>query len=515
MLTTSAFTRSISDFWQRHPALLYGLMGLWGVLLSLTPTLWPHFLLFIAIASLPAWVQPPPLDLLVRLGLGVLLAGTLFVFTQQTYSIPQSLPSPTPGVAVVQIDSVTTSSSPFGLRRLYKGVAQTFVGQNGLTARQLPLTLSLPKTAPTLPLDQLYQIEGQLRRSPQGKFSLSPDLTLTWKPLKPLWNLTEQRASAKSLVKQRIDKQLSSPHTAAFLSGIATGEFEDMQLSFELGRFGLQHLMAISGLHFSILAAMLATLFSFFFPKRGVAAATLIALSLYFLFLGYSPSVLRAWVAIALTMGAVFVQRRSLGLNSLGIALLAIALIDPLALFYIPFQFSFGVTASILIWYAPCDYFLQRLFQKRPLSTVAKMHWADQHGYCLLHFLRQGLALAIAVNLIALPLTLFHFQRFPAMSLIYNLFFPFLVSVSMLLLLLGLPLQWLAPPIGKALFWVNEHYTNFLLNFAFNLPRNFDHTWHLSSLEGEMVLLYAIVLYAVGVVVRVALPSSDSQLNQF
>ncbi len=508
MLTTSAFTRSISDsflrFWQHNPALLYGIMAIWGVLLPLSPELWPYCLLFLALAALPLWSNRDFFHspLTIRFGLGILLAISLFFLTQQTYLVPDALAAPVRGVAVVKIDSAATTTSPFGKRRLYKGVATTFAGPDGVIARNLPITLSLPYSASTPPIDRTYQIEGRLRRSPQGRFSISPDQTIAWKPLKPLWSLAEERSLAKSFVKQTIEKQISSPHTAAFLSGIAAGEFDDTQLSFELGRFGLQHLMAISGLHFSILAAMLATLFSFFFPKKGVAAATLIALSLYFLFLGHSPSVLRAWIAIALLMGAVFIKRRSQALNSLGIALLAIAILDPLAIRFIPFQFSFGVTASILLWYGPCDHFLQHLFQKRTLSAVAAMHWVDQHGYCLLHFLRQGLALAIAVNLIALPLTLFYFHRFPSMSFVYNLFFPFLVSVSMFLLLLGLPLQWLLPPLGKALFWLNEHYTTFLLNLVFNLPKSFDHTWHAAPFDGSFILIYAIVLFAAGIAVR-------------
>ena len=80
-------------------------------------------------------------------------------------------------------------------------------------------------------------------------------------------------------------------------------------------------------------------------------------------------------------------------------------------------------------------HFTQKMFRTRSLSKITEMHWLDQHAYCLLYYLRQGLALALAVNLVAMPITFFYFQKFPLMSLFYNLFFPFLVSFSMLLLL--------------------------------------------------------------------------------
>ena len=88
----------------------------------------------------------------------------------------------------------------------------------------------------------------------------------------------------------------------------------------------------------------------------------------------------------------------------------------------------------------------------------------DRHGLCLLHFLRQGLALGIAVNLAALPLTLYHFHKFPLSGLLYNLFFPPMVSISLFLVAaaagVGLAFPWLASWIHS----LNAAYTSFLLN---------------------------------------------------
>ena len=78
---------------------------------------------------------------------------------------------------------------------------------------------------------------------------------------------------------------------------------EDRLMQFEFGRFGLQHIMAISGFHFAILAGF----FSFglhLMLNRRVANAFLIALlSTYFVFLGAGPSILRAWMTILITLG--------------------------------------------------------------------------------------------------------------------------------------------------------------------------------------------------------------------
>src|SRR5262249_55475973 len=156
------------------------------------------------------------------------------------------------------------------------------------------------------------------------------------------------------------------------------------------------------------------------------------------------------------------------------IALLAILLFDPLMAKGIGFQFSFATTAAILLLFSSCDVAMQMIFNKRPLSQITKMDRTNQHGYFLLSTIRQGLALTLAVNLVALPMTLFYFHKFPWMSLIYNLFFPFLVSVSMLLLIIGTLSQLLFSPLGEWVHACNNVYTHYMLNYTYNMPTSVD-----------------------------------------
>ncbi len=58
-----------------------------------------------------------------------------------------------------------------------------------------------------------------------------------------------------------------------------------------------------------------------------------------------------------------------------------------------------------------CERLCQKIFSKRTLSELAEMRNVSQHGYCLIYFLRQALALSIAVNLVAIPMTLFHYHK--------------------------------------------------------------------------------------------------------
>jgi competence protein ComEC len=107
-------------------------------------------------------------------------------------------------------------------------------------------------------------------------------------------------------------------------------------------------------------------------------------------------------------------------------------------------------------------------------------------------------ALALAVNLTALPLTLYHFHKFPLMGFLYNLFFPFLVALCMLLLLLALASGLLLPWLGNLLHALNGCYTKAILGLVSTLPPHLDTTLYYSSLTTEALACYLLLLFGLG-----------------
>jgi competence protein ComEC len=212
-------------------------------------------------------------------------------------------------------------------------------------------------------------------------------------------------------------------------------------------------------------------------------------MSSYFFALGGLPSIMRAWIACLLGLSAALFERRGSGLNALGCALIALLIYDPLFALHLGFQYSFAATAAILLLFAPCDQLLQRLFPKRTFAKASQMDGWNQHGYLLLALFRQAIALGLAVHLVTLPMMLFHFHRFPWMSLLYNLFFPALVSLSMGLLIVGLLASLLVPPLAIWIHQLNSAYTRFMLDFTYNLPPNLDIIWRISHFSIELLIL--------------------------
>ncbi len=483
--------RALDYFWQRNPCFRYGLAALLGTYAALNG----GYLLILPILLLSLSQH------IMQTLLCVLIFLVSFALIQFTYIFPKLPPEGIAGIARIHIDSLQAKTSHFGRQWIYKGRILSFTkaGESQPLARNIDYTLSLPfkEEIERPPADRDYWIESHLKETSGGNYRLSVKKTNPWNPIEGSWSLAEWRFFAKQWVAESIERHFRSSRSAAFLTGIATGDFDDRIMSAEFSRFGLQHIMAISGFHFSIIAGVLSFLLRLLFPPKKTNLLMIAILTTYFVFLGCGPSILRAWLTILIALLGMLLQRKGSGLNALGLALLLSLLIDPLMCQHMGFQFSFLTTAAILLLFGPFDHSMQRLFFKRSLSEAIAMDGWNQHGYCLLAVFRQALSLGIAVNCAALPLTLFYFQKFPYFSLIYNLFFPFLVSLSMLLLILG----FLIPVLGHWIHLVNDRYTHCVLNFTYNLPPKLDIAWY-HDCPLEVLLPYLCLLLVGGILLQ-------------
>ena len=185
---------------------------------------------------------------------------------------------------------------------------------------------------------------------------------------------------------------------------------------------GTAHILALSGLHVSILTGFLAWLL----PKRhGVLRLLLIGLFLlgYCVLTGFPPSLVRAAVMSLAALGAPLLRRRYDAPSALALALLLILLAAPAQLFSVGLQLSFSAAAAIAMLLRP----LLRLLRRLP------------------HTLAASLSVPLAGTLGTLPLTLCYFGRLPLYSLPANLLIVPLVSLALPLALLSLPLILLFP----------------------------------------------------------------------
>lgn len=519
-LKKNYMSNSLLNFWCCHPALLYGLAFLLGIFSSLSGS-------FLVLLPITALLSPflfaafylkkretiPPLFLL----LFTLSAAYLYAYSN--HQLPTLPPDGIAGLAKLTIKSIALQPTPFGKNWCYRCEVKQFfpTGKSASIASSTPCFVILPATSsggerPLANCD--YWVEGKLKQTQRGSYMLKISSKSRWHRIPGSWSLAERRYAWKVKVARWLDAQFSNRATATFLAGLMTGEFDDYWMKQQFGRFGLQHLLAISGFHFAIVALFLSIGLQFILPASIRSIPLLVCLGAYCFFLGPQPSILRAWMMCSLALVGGLIEKKSNALNLLGIALLLILGWDPLLSLELGFQLSFAITGAILLFYSPALAFCESLLPKRRLSDALQMDGWNQHAYCILAFFRQGLALTLAINMVAFPLTLYYFQLFPWMSLLYNLFFPFLASVSLCLLLLGSMVTWV-PFAGGIIHFLNDHYTFFLLQLTEQTPLEVDHYLKVHPFHSGWIILYLCITYLWGIVLKERADRSQIEEGDF
>lgn len=159
--------------------------------------------------------------------------------------------------------------------------------------------------------------------------------------------------------------KVENKRAGAILVALVTGKKEVIPLKLKdlFSKAGTSHLLAISGLHLSIVAMgfyfIFYTLLAWFprllmtgVAKKTAGILTLIPLLVYGVFSGFSPSTQRAFIMICIFMIAFLSERENNPLNTLALAAVVILIIDSCALFSISFQLSFGALLSIIIGFS-------------------------------------------------------------------------------------------------------------------------------------------------------------------
>lgn len=481
--------QSYYRFWSKHPALFIGLSLLLGTALFFHPH--PLF----GVLFLPLILTAKSKHTFLA---ALLCAGCAFFYASYRHpkiGLPQEKIK---GAGIFHIDQVKHYASPFAKSFLYKGTLKTFDSDIG-TFKEIPCSIYLPLFGKRPPANTDYKIQGELSQKGEFEFVLKPQKKVPWTPVPSLFNLSEWRFSAKQALCRYLKKHIADTHTHTLLNALATGEINERIITLEFGKVGLQHLLAISGFHFAIAALFLHLLFRLFLPHKFSILLLLGALSLYYLFLGNAPSIQRAYLAIALfSLGKLFSLKIS-GLNALGVGLIIELLFSPLCATQLGFQLTFLCTLAILLFYPLTNRALMILFPQRTHSQMRAMPLLDKHGAILSSLLRQLLAINLAVNLISLPVLLYLFHKFPLLSLSYNLFFPSLICISMLLLYLALLFAPVLPFLSHAIHSLNNTWTSAILNLTTNPPAFLDFSLRTSHLSLPLVLSTLAAAFFVGI----------------
>jgi len=209
-------------------------------------------------------------------------------------------------------------------------------------------------------------------------------------------------------------------------------------------RTGTIHILAISGQHLAVLAAVVWFVLArvLRLPRRAALLATLALAVAYCALVGASPSVLRATIMIGIfLLGAVF-RRESDAATSLAVSAVVVLAVDPGDLFSIGFQLSYAAILGLLYLFAPVVALLRRLVPAaQPRRIGARFYHPPARR------LADAVALSVAAWLTTGPLVLLHFHLVTPAVVAGNLA---ALPLAWLLLTAGLALAALSPLAGLA-----------------------------------------------------------------
>lgn len=226
---------------------------------------------------------------------------------------------------------------------------------------------------------------------------------------------------------------------SALMKAILLGEKGELDRDLKelYQRNGIAHILAISGLHVSMIGMGLYHLLrKCGVPMKVSAMAAAFLLLLYGMMTGFSVSALRAILMFSLHMLAVVFERSYDMLTALSVAAAALLIGQPLYLSHSGFVFSFGCVLGIGVLTPALTEGRGDFFQKRKSIFVRGMK------YMLSVF---------SMSLITLPIYLCYYYQFPVWSMFLNLLviplMSYLMAAGILLLLTGI----IYPPLSAPL----------------------------------------------------------------
>jgi len=265
--------------------------------------------------------------------------------------------------------------------------------------------------------------------------------------------------NSKQKFKEIIDANLPLPQSG-LLNAMLLGYKRELlpEIADQFSQTGMSHIVAISGLHITIIAGILFYLFILLgVPRSKSFWPALTILFLYIIMIGFRASATRAFIMAALLLYALKIGRLSKSINALILAGSVLLIINPKLLLYdIGFQLSFLAVLGILYFYPLFNKWLEFISDKYKIRSI--------------------IGVTLSAQILTLPLVVYYFGILSIISPVANLLvlpiLPVVMVGGMILIILGLIWAKLAFIFG-ILIWIILSYVLKVIELLSQIPYAF------------------------------------------
>ncbi|MBP2637931.1 MAG: comEC 2 [Firmicutes bacterium] len=235
---------------------------------------------------------------------------------------------------------------------------------------------------------------------------------------------------------------------AAILTAVLFGGYQgiDKKVINDFATTGLIHILSVSGAHIALVVGLITWL-----GKRlrwrtlSIVILSAIIVIFYAVMSGLTPPVIRSAIMGILSLLAVMFNRDTYAPAAFGTTGLVMLIYQPLLLFDISFQLSFGATAGLVFLYPKTLEYLSK-----------RTSWAAG-----------PLAVTLAAQLGVLPIIAWYFNNFSLVSFLANIIVLPIIELVIILGLLGVIIYIVFPLGGNIIFVVGS----LLLGLAMSLTK--------------------------------------------
>ncbi len=235
--------------------------------------------------------------------------------------------------------------------------------------------------------------------------------------------------------------------TFGFAKALLLGDSSDLPYEEDIAfrNSGIRHIIAVSGLHVSILLSAV-----YLLTHRRRLLTPLVGIPVLLVFaalVGFTPSVNRACLMQGLMLLSILLNQEYDPPTSLAFAVLTILIVDPLSICSVSFQLSVSSILGIFLFQGKIHNYLSK-------TKYLKDAKGNTRKAKVIRWFVGTVSVSVSALVFTLPISTFYFRSFSLLSVLTNLLTLWVVSYVFcgigVSLIFGL--IWL--PLGKLIAWV-------------------------------------------------------------